>query len=86
VFVTGLVYDDKSAVSATELLGLPDSILLLRAGSRGLEDREVWATATVLCEFAIEGAIRLGEEYISSQHRENAWTYFKALREKFRPR
>jgi glutamate--cysteine ligase len=86
VFVTGLVYDDTSAVSATEILGLPDPVLLLRAGSRGLKDREVWATATLLCEFAIEGATRLGEEYISSQHREDAWTYFKAMREKFRPK
>ena len=85
VFVTGLVYDDMSAVAATEILGQPDPILLLRAGSRGLEDREVWAMATVLCELAIEGAIRLGEEFISSQHREDAWTYFRALREKFRP-
>lgn len=85
VFVTGLVYDQKSSVIATEIVGLPDSDLLLRAGSHGLKDRELWATAIALCEFAIEGAARLGEEYISARHREDAWTYFKALRERFRP-
>ncbi len=85
VFVTGLVYDQKSSVIATEIVGLPDSDLLLRAGNRGLKDPELWATAIVLCEFAIEGAARLGEEYISARHREDAWTYFKALRERFRP-
>ena len=85
VFVTGLVYDPETSVSATEILGLPDPMLLPRAASLGLNDRELWATAIVLCEFAIEGAARLGEEYISARHREDAWTYFKALREKFRP-
>jgi glutamate--cysteine ligase len=85
VFVTGIVYDRESSVAATEILGLPDPVLLLRAASRGLKDRELWARATVLCEFAIQGAARLGEEYISTRHREDAWTYFKALREKFRP-
>ena len=85
VFVTGIVYDRESSVAATEILGLPDPVLLLRAASRGLKDRELWARATVLCEFAIQGAARLGEEYISARHREDAWTHFKALREKFRP-
>ena len=79
VFVTGLVYDDKSAVSATEILGVPDPVLLLRAGSRGLRDREVGRLTAVLCEFAIEGAARLGEDYISARHREEAWAYFKTL-------
>jgi glutamate--cysteine ligase len=79
VFVTGLVYDDKSAVAATEVLGLPDPVLLLRAGSQGLKDREVRRLASVLCEFAIEGAARLGEDYISARHREEAWVYLKTL-------
>jgi glutamate--cysteine ligase len=85
VFVTGLVYDQISSEVATGIVGLPDSDLLLRAGSHGLKDKDLWATAMVLCEFAIEGAIRLGEEYISARHREDAWTYFKTLRERFRP-
>jgi glutamate--cysteine ligase len=86
VFVTGLVYDQQSSVIATEILGLPDPALLLRAGSRGLKDRELWATATALCEFAIEGAARLGEDYISARHREEALAYFKALQRKFQLR
>ncbi len=85
VFITGLVYDDESAVSATEILGLPDPILLLRAASRGLRDREVWSLATVLFGFAIEGATRLGEDYISARHREEARAYFKTLISKFKP-
>ena len=85
VFVTGLVYDHKTSVSASEILGLPDPILLLRAGSRGLKDREVWNLATVLCGFAIEGATRLGEEYISARHRDEAAAYFKTVTLKFKP-
>jgi len=84
VFVTGLVYDENSAVAATEILGLPDPVLLLRAGSQGLKDREVRRLASVLCEFAIEGAARLGEDYISARHREEADAYFKTLIQKFR--
>lgn len=85
VFVTGLVYDHTSSVIAAEILGLPDSELLLRAASSGLKDTELCATTFALCEVAIEGAVRLGEEYISVRHREDARTYFKTLREKFRP-
>jgi glutamate--cysteine ligase len=85
VFVTGLVYYDQSARSATEILGLPDPVLLLRAGSRGLNDREVWRLASVLCELSIEGATRLGEAYISARHHEEARVYFKTVIEKFQP-
>ena len=86
VFVTGLVYHDTSAVSATEIIGLPDPVLLLRAGTQGLNDREVWRLTSILCEFALEGAARLGEDYISARHREEARAYFKALIGKFKPR
>jgi len=85
VFVTGLVYDQKSSAIAAEILGLPSSELLLRAASHGLKDTELCATTFALCEVAIEGAIRLGEEYISVRHRKDAWTYFETLRQKFRP-
>jgi glutamate--cysteine ligase len=85
VFVTGLTYYDESAKSASELLGLPDPVLLLRAGSRGLKDREIWRLASVLCELAIEGATRLGDDYISARHREEARVYFKTVIEKFKP-
>lgn len=85
VFVTGLVYDDESAGSATEILGLPDPVLLLRAGGRGLKDREVWRLASVLCELAIEGATRLGEGYISARHRQGARSYLQTLLSSFDP-
>jgi glutamate--cysteine ligase len=85
VFVTGLVYDYQTSVSATEILGLPDPRLLLRAGSLGLTDPEVWDLASVLFDFAIEGAARLGEGYISARHREEALAYFKTLQRKFQP-
>lgn len=80
VFVTGLVYDKQSAMTATEILGLPDPDRLERAAKHGLKDAEIWAAATVLCEFAIEGAERLGDEYISARHREEAWAYFQSVR------
>jgi glutamate--cysteine ligase len=77
VFVTGLVYDEESAKLASEILGLPDPVLLLRAGSRGLKDPEVWRLASALCELAIDGAVRLGDDYISARHREEASALFK---------
>ncbi|HXL85765.1 MAG TPA: glutamate-cysteine ligase family protein [Gemmatimonadaceae bacterium] len=83
VFVTGLVYDDQNAKSANDILGPPDPVLLLRAGSRGLKDRELWRLAVALCELAIEGAARLGEGYISTRHRDEAGVYFKASIRKF---
>jgi glutamate--cysteine ligase len=85
VFVTGLVYDEKSAASATDVLGLPDPVLLLRAGSRGLKDREVWRLTSALCGFAIEGAARLGDNYISARHRESARAYFNTTIGRFQP-
>jgi glutamate--cysteine ligase len=85
VFVTGLVYDDESAGSATKILGLPDPVLLLRAGSRGLKDQEVWRLASVLCELAVEGAARLGEDYISARHRHGARAYLETLIRSFEP-
>jgi glutamate--cysteine ligase len=87
VFVTGLVYDPETSVSATEMLASrdPDPMLLPRAASLGLKDPELWFLSAVLFGFAIEGATRLGEDYISVQHREEALLYFKALQKKFQP-
>ena len=85
VFVTGLVYDDESARSATQVLGLPDPVLLLRAGSRGLKDQDLWRLGSALCELAIDGAARLGEDYISVRHREDARAYFKIVLGQFQP-
>jgi glutamate--cysteine ligase len=88
VFVTGLVYDPEISISATEILASrdPDPMLLPRAASLGLKDPEVFFLAAVLFGFAIEGATRLGEDYISARHREEARVYIKALIDKFKPR
>jgi len=83
VFVTGLVYDPDSSVSASEVLGLPDPMLLPRAASLGLKDPEVFSLAAVLFGLAIEGATRLGEDYISARHLEDARVYIKTLIDKF---
>jgi glutamate--cysteine ligase len=76
VFVAGLVYDEKSAVTATEIIGLPEPGLLERAGTSGLDDPELRTLATVLSGFALEGASRLGESYIAARQREDAKKYF----------
>ena len=88
VFVTGLVYDPDASVSATEILASRDDdpMLLPRAASLGLKDPEVFGLAAVLFSFAIEGATRLGEDYISARYREEARVYIKSLIDKFKPR
>jgi glutamate--cysteine ligase len=84
VFVTGLIYDAQTAMTATEILELPSTDLLERAGRLGLKDAEISTTATALCELAIEGAERLGEDYISAHHREEALSYFERVRSSLR--
>jgi glutamate--cysteine ligase len=86
VFVTGLVYDPEISMSASEILAFPEPMLLPRAASLGLKDPEVFGRAAVLLGLAIEGATRLGEDYISARHREEARVYIKALIDKFKPR
>ncbi|HEY1952905.1 MAG TPA: glutamate-cysteine ligase family protein [Gemmatimonadaceae bacterium] len=76
VFVTSLVYDDKSARDADELLGPPRTGLLERAGRDGLDDSGIRSLASDLTELALRGAKRLGDEYISEEHREDAARYF----------
>lgn len=84
VFVTSLIYDAQNAARVTEILGLPDPGLLERAGRLGLKDAEISTTATALCGLAIEGAERLGEDYISARHREEASSYFGGVRSNLR--
>jgi len=77
VFVAGLVYDNESAAAAAELIGAPDSDLLERASKAGLDDPELCSLAADLSDLALEGAVRLGESYISARHRDEARQYFK---------
>lgn len=79
VFVAGLVYDEESAVIATEIIGLPEPGLLERAGRYGLADPKLWSLSAALSDFALEGALRLGQNYISQRHWEEARKYLRRV-------
>ncbi|MFL5637880.1 MAG: glutamate-cysteine ligase family protein [Gemmatimonadaceae bacterium] len=64
VFVTGLVYDERSAAHAAEILGAPSNDLLERAGRYGLADPDIRHTMSQLIPLALEGARRLGSDYV----------------------
>ncbi len=76
VFVTGLVYDEGSAHRAAELIGAPNEKLLERAGRLGLADPEIRRTASRLVVLALEGARRLGGDYLRRAHLATAYQYF----------
>jgi glutamate--cysteine ligase len=76
VFVTGLVYDGGNAAYASDLIGPPSSELLERAGRLGLDDKDVHRLASALVERSLEGAHRLGADYITPAHIEEAARYF----------
>lgn len=76
VFVTSLVYDRASARRAADLLGAPDIDLLERAGRNGLDDDKIRAMASRLVDCALEGAQRLGPDYIAASHLWDASQYF----------
>jgi glutamate--cysteine ligase len=76
VFVTSLVYDAESASRAQELIGAPSEGLLERAGRSGLADPEIRRIASRLVVLALDGARRLGAEYLQRQHLSSAYQYF----------
>lgn len=76
LFVTSLVYDEKSACQAMELLGRPSEDLLERAGRMGLADPEIRRTASRLVVLALDGARRLGGDYLQHSHLAAAYEYF----------
>jgi glutamate--cysteine ligase len=76
VFVTGLVYDPHSAQAALDLLGMPSNELLQRAGRLGRADPAIRSLAITLTQLSLDGARRLGGDYISSRHVEDAERYF----------
>ena len=76
VFVTGLVYDARSARDAAELLGPPSVDMLERAGRLGLADASIRHLASNLTKFAMAGAKRLGGDYIAAGDIESASDYF----------
>jgi glutamate--cysteine ligase len=82
VFVSGLVYDGESARSAEDLLGAPNAKLLERAGRLGLADPEINRIAPQLIALSLEGARRLGGEYLRPAHLVAAQEWFgRKLRE-----
>lgn len=76
VFVTGLVYDEESARNAANLLGAPSEELLERAGRLGLADPELNRFAPRLIALAIDGARRLGADYLRPAHLAAAQEWF----------
>jgi len=76
VFVTGLVYDEESADHAAELIGAPSEELLQRAGRLGLADPELRRIAPRLIVLALDGARRLGSDYLRPSHLAAAHEYF----------
>jgi glutamate--cysteine ligase len=76
VFVTSLVYDEESAHRSAELIGPPSDKLLERAGRLGLADPEIRRIVSRLVVIALEGARRLGVDYIRRAHIEAAYQYF----------
>jgi glutamate--cysteine ligase len=78
VFVTGLAYDAQSAKYTADLIGPPSNELLERAGRLGLADQEIRRVAAALIDRSLEGAHRLGTDYIATAHIEEAARYFAA--------
>jgi glutamate--cysteine ligase len=76
VFLTGLVYDETSSRNAADLLGLPSEALLERAGLSGLGDADIHRIAGRLVTIALEGARRLGEDYLRPSQVVTAREYF----------
>lgn len=76
LFVTGLVYDEESAGRAIELTGAPNEKLLERAGRLGLADPEIRRIASRLVVLALDGARRLGNDYLRRPHLEAAYQHF----------
>jgi len=76
VFVTGLVYDEASARTAVDLLDAPSEELLERAGRLGLTDPVIRRIASRLVVVALDGARRLGNDYLRQGHLSAAYQYF----------
>ena len=76
VFVTSLLYEEESAHRAVELIGAPSEKLLERAGRLGLADPEIRRISSRLVVLALDGARRLGNDYIRRSHLAAAYQYF----------
>jgi glutamate--cysteine ligase len=75
-FVTGIIYDRKSAQRAFEIVGTPNRDLFELAGIKGVAHPALRRMARALADIALDGAQSLGEKYISARDIETASTYF----------
>ena len=75
-FVVGLIYDDASSRSASNLLGVPQVSTLEIAGRGGLNDPAIRQAAVKLTELALAGCEALGDRYISAADVDSAADFF----------
>ena len=76
VFVTGIIYDERSAQRAFEIVGTPNSDLLELAGIKGVAHPALHRMSRALADIALDGAEALGENYISAGDVQIAANYF----------
>jgi glutamate--cysteine ligase len=79
VFVTGIVYDQKSAGAAMKILPTPDGDLLARSARLGVGDPGLRDLAESLSELSLSGATRLGEDYLAARHIDVARRFFSKV-------
>jgi glutamate--cysteine ligase len=75
VLLTGLVYDERAASEAA-LLAAESRALLRIAGERGLRDAAIARTSRDVAQLALDGARRLGEQFIDGETIELVAEYF----------
>jgi glutamate--cysteine ligase len=75
-FVAGLVYDDRTARSAAEMLAKSDAPSLETAGRDGLSNMQIREMSIRLTELALDGCDSLGNRYISSGDVDSAARFF----------
>ena len=84
VLLAGLLYDRESLLAANDLLGSPDSTLLIPAATLGLEDARLGSRARELFSIGLAGAESLGEEFVAAEDREAAADFFYQFTDKGR--
>jgi glutamate--cysteine ligase len=75
-FIVGLIYDDDTAHTASEIIGPPDVSTLEIAGRAGLGDPALRRTAVELADLALAGCESLGDSYISAADIDSAADFF----------
>jgi glutamate--cysteine ligase len=76
VLLAGLLYDHESLLAADDLLGSPDSSLLIPAATVGLGDARLESRARELFSIGLGGAESLGEEFVAEEDRQAATEFF----------